>query len=217
MKDCIIITSIVEIGNAPMDWVSTRSIYSYSQRFEQTIETIESIRKYMPNTDILLIECSPESEYMSELKKRVDIFVNAYPNDTVINCFNKSIGEATLLTKALSILETMSYNHIYKITGRYVLTEKFNKNNWSDNNVNGIATKHYSSLRNPGVCMHTFFYKIPSDKMLIMKKSLQMFVETNSQIPIEHFLYSIFQSSITHIPEIGIQVRWSCFDCIEHF
>jgi len=211
MKDCIIVTSIVEIGNAPMDWVSTRSIYSHKERFEQTLETIESIRKYMANIDIL-IECSPKSEYMIELEKRVNIFVNTYPNDIVRNCFNKSIGEATLIIKALDIIEKMSYNHIYKMTGRYVLTEKFNKNNWSDELVNGCLTDIYSSSNNPNICIHTFFYKIPMSYVSVFKQSLKTFASENTLLPVEHFVYKVFEKTFKNIPEIGIKVRWSCFD-----
>ena len=51
MKDCIIITSVVQTTNKPLSYSETRSIYSHQQRFEQTLETIESIRK---NTNIII-------------------------------------------------------------------------------------------------------------------------------------------------------------------
>ena len=217
MKDCIIVTSIVEIGNAPIEWVSTRSIYSHKQRFEQTLETIESIRSYMPDTDILLIECSPESDYMVELKNKVDIFVNTYPNDNVMDCFNKSIGEAILLIKAFDLIETKEYTNIFKMTGRYKLTEKFNKNNWSDNQINASLTHHYSFHDDPQLHMHTFFYKIPITEVSFFKDILQKFVSENSKMNMEKLTYTNFQNKIKNIPEIGIEVRWSCFNSFDYF
>jgi hypothetical protein len=77
MKDCVIVTSIVEISDAPIAYAPTRSLYSHQQRFEQTLETIDSIRRHLPEADIVLIECSPDGYYMQELEKRVDVFRNA--------------------------------------------------------------------------------------------------------------------------------------------
>ena len=217
MKDCIIVTSIVEMGNAPVEWGTTRSVYSHKQRLEQTLETIESIRTYMPDTDILLVECSPESDYMVELKNNVDIFVNTYPNDSIRNCYNKSIGEATLLIKAFDIIETKQYRNIFKMTGRYKLTEKFNKNNWSDDQVNASLTYHYSYHHDPQLHIHTFFYKIPITEISFFKDILQKFVSENSPMIIEKLTYTSFQNKIKNIPEIGIEARWSCFTSSDFF
>ena len=81
MKDCIIITSVVQTTDKPLTWSKSRSIYSHQQRFEQTLETIESVRKNMPDIHILLIECSPPSEWMDILKSKVDQFINLEFNE----------------------------------------------------------------------------------------------------------------------------------------
>jgi NAD(P)-dependent dehydrogenase (short-subunit alcohol dehydrogenase family) len=116
MKNCIIITSVVQTTNKPLNYSETRSIYSHQQRFEQTLETIESVRKYIANVHILLIECSPPSEWMEQLKSKVDQFINLEFNETVNNSLEKGLGEKTLLLHALSSL-TEEYAYIYKITG----------------------------------------------------------------------------------------------------
>ena len=51
-----------------------KGIYSIEQRFSQTLETINSVRKYVNNAYVILIDNSelPES-YVESLKNQVDL------------------------------------------------------------------------------------------------------------------------------------------------
>jgi hypothetical protein len=206
MKDCIIITSVVQTTNKPLSYSQTRSLYSHQQRFEQTLETIESVRKYMPDVHILLIECSPHSEWMEQLKVRVDQFINLEFHDLINNSLEKGLGEKTLLLHALSNL-TDTYDNIYKITGRYVLQ---NKIEWEPSELPTFCRTNLYGMKN-GV--HTFFYRIPNSKLSLFKEILESYEGIGC---IENWMTSKLETQINYVDKIGILVRWACYDEIEY-
>lgn len=212
MKDCVIVTSIVEITNKPLDWSAVRSIYTHQQRFEQTLETIESIRTYLPDADIILAECSPDSEYMKELEKRVDVFINTYPNDMIRDGYRKSVCEAQLMLYVFDRVDLTAYKNIFKMTGRYKLTDKFNNYAWMKELPAGCVTYWYSSTENPTQSMHTFFYKITNRELPVVKCIFEKMVTTDTGGAMEFLLYDALKPTLNVISEIGIEVRWSCFD-----
>ena len=201
MKDCVIVTSVVQTTTNPLSYSETRSIYSHQQRFEQTLETIESIRTYMPNTHILLIECSPHSEWMNQLKARVDQFINLEFNEVVNNGVEKGLGEKTLFLMALSNL-TETYDNIYKITGRYVLQ---NPIEWEPSDLPTFCRTNNYGMEN-GV--HTFFYRIPNSKLSLFKEILESY-EAGC---IENWITSKLENQINFVERIGILARWACYD-----
>lgn len=199
MKDCIIITSVIQTSNKPLSYSESRSIYSHQQRFEQTLETIESIRKYMPNVHILLIECSPSSEWMDQLKARVDQFINLEFNEIVNNSLEKGLGEKILLLTALSNLKE-EYSNIYKITGRYVL---LNPIEWDPSDLPTFCKTNQYGMEN-GV--HTFFYRIPKSKLSLFKEVLNSYTSGC----IENWMAQKFEINFEN--KIGILARWACYD-----
>ena len=214
MKDCIIVTSIVEITDKPLYWSPVRSIYTHQQRFEQTLETIESIRKHLPDTDIILAECSPDSEYMKELEKRVDIFINTYPNDLILNGLYKGVCEAQLMLYIFDRVDLSQYQNIFKMTGRYKLTDKFNRSLWMNDHAVGCKSNWYCSGSDQQ-SMHTFFYKITNNELPIVKNTFNSILNTQQDC-IEVIMCNALSNVLRLVPEIGIEVRWSCHDCTPH-
>ena len=201
MKDCIVITSVIQTTNKPFNYSETRSIYSHQQRFEQTLETIESVRNYMPDAHILLVECSPPSEWMDILKSKVDQFINLEFHELVNNSLEKGLGEKTLLLTAFSNL-TEEYSNVYKITGRYVLQ---NKIEWEPSELPTFCRTNNYGIEN-GV--HTFFYRIPNSKLSLFKEILESY-ESGC---IENFFTTKLENQINYVEKIGILVRWACYD-----
>lgn len=209
MGDCIIITSIVETTELPLYYSKVRSLYSHQERFEQTLETIESIRKYMPSTDIILVECSRPSTYMEKLAEKVDQFINLEYNEVINNGTHKGNGEVYLLLHAISKLKK-AYTNIYKISGRYVLLPLFTKSVWDRSDSITACTSDRYGMNNS---IHTFFYKIPSKNMNEFIQILYGYLQANStmsvDIAIENF-FAINLTNITRLETIGIFARWSC-------
>jgi hypothetical protein len=206
MSECIIITSVIETTNNPLSYSTIRSIYSHEERFKQTLETIESVRKYLPSVDIILVECSPPSNYMKQISEKVDYFFNLEFNTIVNNGIAKGKGEATLLLHGLSKLPK-DYKTIYKLTGRYVLQPTFNKSIW---NTTDLLTGCRTNLYGMNDSIHTFFYKIPRIYIDEFKKCLETYMTTGVNVCIENHIASTIKP-INYVNHIGILVRWACY------
>lgn len=76
----VLITSKIIVSTNVFSYISTRSIYTTETRFKQTIETIESIRKNIPNACIFLIDDSNfETNFVymhTKLHELCDVFIN---------------------------------------------------------------------------------------------------------------------------------------------
>jgi hypothetical protein len=120
------------------------SAYDEQQRFEQTLKTIECVREKVPNSYIVLFECSskPIDEKQKDiLKEKVDLFLEFY-NEPVLKLLYENIEQRPeLITYGKSLLETRGLlntlytikkhnlfsdsQRVFKLTGRYLLNEYF--------------------------------------------------------------------------------------------
>ena len=153
--DLILITSVINIVGDPLSYIKTRSVYNKQQRFEQTLITIESLSKINAKK-ILFIEASNIPEYELELISKVDIYKNIYKNDhikKIIDGPHKSIGESLSVLEGINGVDLSLYDNIYKISGRYYLTDKFDYHLW-----NNEHTIFYNDLKQD--ILLTSFYKI---------------------------------------------------------
>jgi hypothetical protein len=139
MNDIVLITSVINTGIRPWSYINARSTYTPEQRFQQTLETIESIHVYLPNAKVFLVECSdiPE-EYTAELCGKVDYFLNLFENSIVrsacLETNKKGFGEAVQTKYAIEYLlqENIQFRRFFKISGRYSLNENFRQENYLD-------------------------------------------------------------------------------------
>src|SRR4051812_39694939 len=76
-----IINSKIIVSDNPFSYTTTRSIYSTEERYKQTIDTINSVKKYIPNNFIIMIDNSDlNNEMKNYFIENVDIFINPYNN-----------------------------------------------------------------------------------------------------------------------------------------
>jgi len=165
MKNITLITSVVDTPNKPLSYTSCRSVFTKEERFEQTKNTIASIREKIPNNKIILIECSPlsdsEREYFIE---NTDFFLNIYDTnkqELIQRMFtiSKSMGEGTMTVIALQYLfnNNIEFDNLFKISGRYWLNDGF-KYELYDNNLTCIHCIH--CIHNDRNNVFTCFYKL---------------------------------------------------------
>ena len=137
IASCFIISSCIYSYNKPLNFSDTRSIFSVETRIAQTRETIESIRKYCPSAYIVLAD-NGEQNPEESVKHCVDRFLYLGGNKKIYKSAaakNKSIGETTLLLASLSE-DMKDYDLIFKISGRYRLTDKFDIANFDTDAFN---------------------------------------------------------------------------------
>ena len=160
-QDIFLITSIIFTSPYYM------GTFSPEVRYLQTLETINSIKKYNGNsTRIVLIESSKNSLKEEWLKTMIDtgIYVVILNNPFIDN---KQDGD---IFSTISGLQYIKENldvcnvsrSIYKISGRYLLNEKFkgskDKNNfWFKKNAPSGWTDHN--------VFDSFLWGIPSKKI----------------------------------------------------
>lgn len=159
MKNLVLITSVIAIRDTPLSYTTTRSVFTQEQRFEQTKLTIQSIKKYIPDSVIVLVECSELlPEYKAYLEANCDHFINLFDNPSLratTSCISKALGEGSMTIEALSYIEKLGleYENFYKISGRYHLNENFIYENFNNDKAVVLEFCPQNFL--------TVFFKIP--------------------------------------------------------
>lgn len=126
---------------------SNYGIYTPEQRIQQTLDTARSARQYLPDATIILVDNSKvdvqndDSAEFNELLDTVDYYIDnsddpdiQYFHNNVQNYdVGKNAMEALGIAKALAHIKSdtelfdivKNSNRIFKLSGRYVLTDKF--------------------------------------------------------------------------------------------
>ena len=176
MNDLVLITSVINTGKLAWSYIETRSTYSAEERYNQSLQTIDSIRKYLPEAKILFVECSDiPNEYITTLSAKVEYFINQYNiSEAKAACLEtnkKGFGEAiqTKLAIEYIIQKNLTFDRFFKISGRYFLTDKFVSDKYrtdcytfkkranTGNHIVSISTVMYSF---PILFLHNFYTRI---------------------------------------------------------
>jgi hypothetical protein len=174
MKNIVLITSIIDTPNKELSYTNTRSIYNRYDRYQQTKNTIQSIKLYIPNNYIILVECSnftnEENIYFND---NCDVVINLYNNTELRNkiySISKSLGEGTMTIQALNYIidNQIIYNNLFKISGRYFINNEFDYNHFDNdknnfamigNNITNINTRLYKINKNHTILLRDFLLK----------------------------------------------------------
>ena len=122
-----IVTSTINAG------ITHNNVFDNDVRYNQTLETLDSIHKHVPNVKILLIDNSIEpltEEQTKELESKVDV-LHKIDHNVVTLFFNKAglkgDGEIYMMYEAMKLLRhhDMIGSRIFKLSGRYKLADTF--------------------------------------------------------------------------------------------
>jgi hypothetical protein len=134
-------------------------IYDAEQRKKQTLETIKSIKQYIPNPIILMMENSTvaiqadESPELTEIIDQVDYFFDN-SDDADIQYFHNNIANYDIGKNSMETIGTTKVlkhiandpelrtlindsNRFFKISGRYLITEDFDFNKFANAQTDG--------------------------------------------------------------------------------
>jgi len=136
--DLFVITSVINTGTKPWSYTAQRSCFTREERFQQTLQTIDSIRSYHGTCNIMLVECSELTEGETTiLQSKVDHFMQTYDDLSVrhacLQSEKKGYGEVKKLEKACTYIKEQGllFHRLFKISGRYFLNENFQQDNYS--------------------------------------------------------------------------------------
>lgn len=121
------------------------SAYKQEERFQQTLKTIQCIKEKVPNSYILLFECSAspiDEKQKNILKSQCDLFLEFYNEPGMMQIYENLEKRPKIFTYGKSLLETRGLlnalytvqkhnlfndsQRVFKLTGRYLLNEDFN-------------------------------------------------------------------------------------------
>jgi uncharacterized protein YrzB (UPF0473 family) len=142
------------------------SAYDEEERFNQTLATIENIREKVPNSYVLLFECSSrqiEEKQRDIFKEKADLFLEFYKESVLQQIYENLEQRPELITYGKSLLETRGLlntlyqikkhnlfndsQRIFKLTGRYLLNDDFNIQDYQSKILEGYyVIKKYDYL-----------------------------------------------------------------------
>jgi hypothetical protein len=174
----VLITSKIIVSNNKYNYTNNRSIYSINERYTQTLDTISSIRKYIPYSYIVLFDNSDFTNsnnlnISTDLKNKTDTFINITNNklDFFTNkCEHKAFGETCQIIHTYKYINDLKKQYevinFFKISGRYLINDNFNYvNYYNDNNINDNIFKN-ANIPNKPTYYYTSFYKIAPSNLV---------------------------------------------------
>lgn len=189
MKDAIFMVS------SALNAKTSRSLYSFQERFDQTLKTIESIQTYCPNSEIYIFDSSvekPADEVFSKLveKGAAVLYTGTNPDIQAFTSYHmQSVVETISLASALMFVKSNSAKakRVYKISGRYRLNENF---------VPGL--EHVGK----------YVFTVPTKTWMSEDRIRQTGIDHVYQTRLFHFDYDLMDEFMLNMPEV---IR----DCIE--
>jgi len=169
LPDLVLILSVIKTPKLPLSYTWKRSSFSHEGRWKQTKVTFGSIKKHLPNAKVMMVECSDlDKDLLKVINENVDYFINKIddiPHKDIIYDKWKAHGEATQTLTAFKYIKehNLQFKNIFKISGRYYLTDDF-KYDLYDNDLQVFkVVKGYDPIPDQHKLgsISTRLYKIP--------------------------------------------------------
>jgi len=211
------------------------SLYDPTERLEQTLETIASVRARIPNAVICLTDCSQpgiSDEVKAQLTQNVDHFMDFSTDENVVWIHDNIeiqdvVKNLTELAVVHSFFETAQEEgwfdgceRIFKVSGRYTLTEQFNTANYENDIVGDkyVVSKRMLSQFVPGVTgvdqqhmlrVYSFGGSRIAEFILLLEdmiEHMQDRVNAGGYIDIEHLWYKFLpKSDVIEFDRTGVK------------
>lgn len=202
------------------------SVYPPEERVEQTLETVDSVRARIPNAFICMTDCGIpgiEGELRNKLVNSVDKFIDLSKDKNVNWIANnithqdtvKNLTELVVVGKFFKLASENKWfadcDRLFKVSGRYWLTERFDITRYEQDDVKGkyVVSKKMLSQFNPALTGQSLQYMLrvySFDKALledfiqrisIMTNHMQSRVNDNGYIDIEHLFCKFLPKDLT--------------------
>jgi hypothetical protein len=202
------------------------SVYPPEERVKQTLETVDSVRKRIPNAFICMTDCgipSIEGELRTKLVNSVDQFVDL-SKDPVVNWITanithqdtvKNLTELVVVGKFFKVAKEQKWfddcNRVFKVSGRYWLTDKFDITRYeqADAKSKYVVSKKMLSQFDPSITGQSLQYMLRVysfdtalledfiQRVTIMTKHMQERVNLGGYIDIEHLFCKFLPKDLT--------------------
>jgi hypothetical protein len=176
----------------------TDNVFTIEERFNQTVNTIDCIRKHMKTTSILFVEASDcRDTYKIAIQDLCDYYLDISNKiDTINYCVNghKSLGDTYITLKGIEYIRNhnIMFNICYKLSGRYYPQSDFNYSL-----IDKEIPTFKDSSHAPGKNIMTCFYAIPFtflDEFTENIINTVEFMKNRSDVPVEDYLPHLFKN-----------------------
>jgi hypothetical protein len=226
MKHCFIVTSAIN---------SRFGVFNPADRLQQTLDTVASIRRHVPDSEVVIMEVTGEDlkpEQAQALEDACDIFIDLTDEPDVRSMYNSTdnwdivkngteimcFGRALKLLKDSGDLDT--YDRIHKMSGRYIINDQFDLSLYQAPDVVDkvvIGRKHKSQFpveltTQPWQYMARLWSwpRALNDNIInVYERSFACFVErvnNGGYIDIEHVLAKFLdQETVYEVDAVGVE------------
>lgn len=226
--DLVLILSVIKTPKLPLSYTWKRSSFSHAGRWKQTQDTFRTVKQYLPNAKIMMIECSDlDEEQMTVINQNVDFFINKFEDEdhkAIIYDKWKAHGEATQTLTAFEYIKehNIHFKNLFKISGRYYMTPDF-KYELYDN-----EQQVFKALPDHEPCpeinklgsISTRLYKIPYKSMELLEKFLRNYrdamqrrgmMSTYEKVFAKYLLESNYENTVVvkHPDKVGVEGKVS--------
>lgn len=201
-------------------FIVTSAVNGCPQRLAETRETIESIHKACPIASIWVLESSFERQVLSFPRTVVKHYSDEFIHNIDRTKDVAYIKNAIELHTTIDILDRIpnAYSHIFKISGRYTLTEHFNLANHPADKATFAAARatgfDHDYVGTAGMLMTRLYsmgYTVIPQVKAALEKTRDFFHEqwnSGKVFDIEHGLYKFLPIDIRHeVDKIGVRGR----------
>jgi hypothetical protein len=186
--------------------------FSREEREQQTIETVNNIRKYIPNSFCILVEGTIlTDEERCKYKQNYDHILELGNDKSILPYINHNSnighGEMKLLERGIDFIlqNNIFADYVFKLTPRYKLTDKFNLNNYKKDKY--CFREHYDESINSKV-FTTGLYSIPVNELNNYRNILikgQNILSVNCHMVEKLYVETIASEKIFLIGDLGLE------------
>ena len=209
-------------------------VHSTEQRLAQTVDSINSIKKYCPDAKIGIVEMagiSPTAEQLQTFFLHADYVLDFTHDEAVIEIYNstenwdivKNTTEVMVFGNALSQLQAKGeldkFDRVFKMSGRYQLTENFDLEYYDTVPDRIVILKPKTTQFHPtvtGGMQYQYMSRLwswPANKTQSIIDSyatgfmaMAERLAAGGYFDIEHMLYAYLPKElITTVPQVGLQ------------
>lgn len=199
----------------------TSAINNDVVRLEETRQTIESIHKRVPTASIWLLESSLDNQNFKHPRVRVKTFSDQYIENIHWKqreiAFVKNAIELYTTIQTLKTIPTI-FSHIFKISGRYTLTDDFDLLAHPANKATFVAARKTgfdpAYVGTDGMLMtrlYSFCQMVIPQMITALENSEKFFHEqwdAGKVFDMEHGFYKFLPRDILHeVDRIGVRGR----------
>lgn len=211
------------------------SIYKPQERLAQTLETIASVRARIPNGVICLTDCSQpgiSDDVKAQLVEHVDHFMDFSGDENVVWIHDnievqdivKNLTELSVVHSFFEMAQEEGWfegcDRIFKVSGRYMLTDTFNTADYENDIVGDkyVVSKRMLSQFAPGVTgvdqqhmlrVYSFGGSRMGEFILLLEdmvEHMQDRVNTGGYIDIEHLWYKFLpKADVVEFARTGVK------------